>query len=256
MEKNAGIRTSLNSVIGQSWKKVVSENKKADLKNLLLKNPDLIRQLLENYKKRGAYGYDFILDHMGITIWDVLGSETALDNPLDLKRYIAVNSDNVFEIVIQITLQFKKLIEDNGLVNHLYDDKTKLRPERFPQLLYYAIADSYASVNNLDLSREINAGVGALDFKISSGLAKVNVELKYSSNPKLVEGYTKQLTTYNRSEGVSDQYSIYVILRINKNMDHKIKEIQEIIADHKKANIYAPSLVVIDATIKPSASLR
>ncbi|MET4138431.1 hypothetical protein [Pedobacter sp. UYP1] len=253
---NEKIRGSLNKLIGQSWRKIANENKKSTLKELLLKHPDLLRELLIKYKARSIKGYDFILDHLGITIFDVLGPETALDFPLDLKKFDKVTSENVLDILRKITQQYKKLIEDNGLVSHLYDGNLKLRPERFPQLLFYSIADSYCSANGLDLNREINAGSGALDFKISMGLAKVTLEIKYSSNPKLVEGFTKQLKTYNDSEGIDHKYSIYLVLRINPNMDHKLTEIQSIIAENRRLNTSSPELIVIDASIKPSASLR
>jgi len=159
---------------------------------MLLDNPKLLMEFLERYKNRTARGYDFLIDHLGVTIWDVLGPETAVDNPLDLTQYASKAKDQVLEIVTAIAEKFKKLTEHNGLVYNLYDEKGKLRPERFPQLLFYAIADSYAESNGLDLNREINAGSGALDFKLSHGAAKVNLEIKYTSNPKLVEGFTKQ----------------------------------------------------------------
>jgi hypothetical protein len=253
---NNKVRGSLNKLIGQTWRKIASENNKDKLKEIFIKHPELLKELLKRYKSRTTSGYNFIIDHLGITIFDVLGPETALDYPMDLKDYDEVTAKNVLEIFNKIIKQFKKLIEHNGLVNHLYDSNKRLRPERFPQLLFYAIADSYCIANKLDLNREINAGSGALDFKISHGLAKVNLEIKYSSNPKLVEGYKKQLTAYNAAEGLSDQHSIYLILRINDRMDNKIRDIQEIIKDRISSDIPTPQLFVVDADIKPSASKR
>jgi hypothetical protein len=253
---NESVRGSLNSIIGKSWKKVAIENKKNDLKELLIKHPELLKELLAKYKSRSSIAYNFAIDHLGITVFDIIGPEAALDFPLDLKKYTDITSLTIRNVVSEITTQFKNLIENNGLVNHLYDGANKLRPERFPQLLFYSIADSYCIANNLDLNREINGGSGALDFKISRGLAKVNLEIKYSSNPKLVEGFTKQLKVYNDAERIDDRNSVYLILRINDRMDHKIREIREIIAERAKLKVDSPELVVVNADIKPSASLR
>jgi hypothetical protein len=255
-EYNAGVRKSLNNMIGATWKRVVSDFKKSDLKDMLLKNPKLLLEFLERYKNRTARGYDFLLDHLGVTIWDVLGPETAVENPLDLKKYATDPADRVLEIVTEIAEKFKKLTEHNGLVYNLYDEKGKLRPERFPQLLFYAIADAYADANGLDLNREINAGSGALDFKLSYGSAKVNLEIKYTSNPKLVEGFTKQLPAYNMAEGVNPNHSIYLVLRVNDKQDHKLTEIRSIIAERKRQRYATPEMIVVNAIIKPSASKR
>ena len=82
-------------------------------------------------------------------------------------------------------------------------------PERASQLLFYGIAEVYCVANNLDLNRETNAGVGSLDFKLSKGFnAKVNVEIKYSTNTNLVKGFEKQLPTYNKAEKTNT--SVYI----------------------------------------------
>jgi len=250
------VRDSFNEYIGMSWKKLAKETTKEQFKDLMLENPEILRELIELYKNRTGRKYDFEIDHFGIMLWDILGLDFTNNNPLDLSNFATIKSDNILGIVETICIQYKNLIENNGLVNHLYDSNEKLRPERFPQLLFYAIADSYCKANNLDLNREINAGSGALDFKVSSGLAKVNLEIKYSSNPKLVEGYEKQLTTYNMAEGVDNKYSVYLILRVNDNNDHKIKTIRDIIIEREKKGIFSALLIVVDAIVKPSASKR
>ena len=252
---NKNVRGSLNSIIGQSWKNLHKENTKTSLKELLLKNPELLKELISNYKLRPSIPYDFEVDHMGVTLWDVVGAEITQEYPLVIKRK-SKNSDDVLDIVRLIATHYKKLIEHNGLVQHLYDEKKKLRPERFPQLLFYAIAESYCIANDLDLNREINAGSGALDFKISQGRARVNLEIKYSSNPKLEEGFTKQLATYNDAEGINAKHSIYLIIKVNENMDHKITNINNIISERKYLKYDSPEVILIDASIKPSASKR
>lgn len=253
---NADARSALNKLLGISWKQFVREYKKEDIKSMLLKNPDLIREFLKLYKDRKGRNYDFVVDHLGIMLWDILGPQFAEGNFLDLAKYKLKSADDILKVLKAICNQFKQLIEHNGLVEHIYDSKGKRRPERFPQLLFYAIASSYCDANNLDLKREINNGTGALDFGLSQGLAKVNLEVKYSSNGSLVEGYEKQLKTYNRADRVKDNHSIYLILRVGATGDAKIKKIREIKAECERKGEPCPELMVIDAIIKPSASKR
>lgn len=253
---NEGVREAISAIINKSWKQIAKEYSKRDLKRLLIENPDLLKELLAQYKNRPGNGYDFVLDHLGILLWDTVGRETARRNPLDLSKYQKVTEENVLEVVTSICDQYQKLIEHNALVDSLYDSNGDRRPERFAQLLFFAVADSYCQAHGLDLNREINAGSGALDFKVSHGLAKVNVEIKYSSNPKLVEGYEKQLPAYNKAEGVKDQHSLYLVLKVNKNQELKLKKISGIIDDRTRRGMPYPKFKVIDAIKKPSASKR
>lgn len=72
--------------------------------------------------------------------------------------------------------------------------KSKPRPESMSQMLFYMIASVYCKINNLDITPEAETGRGPVDFKVSSGFSdRVLVEVKLSSNPGLLHGYTTQL---------------------------------------------------------------
>ncbi len=222
--------------------------------NEIDKIAELITTLREKYKKKHGHDYDFDLDPLNINLWRKVGASAAAEHPVNLARYKRVTANSIFDVVKAICQQFQKLIEHNGLVEHLYDKNKKRRSERFPQLLFYAIAESYCSANRLDLNREINAGSGALDFKISSGKAKVNVEMKYSDNPKLIEGYTKQLAAYNAAEGVAVNHSIYLILKVGTRGNGKIETLSNLVNEKAKNGEQHASLIIVDAVLKPSAS--
>ena len=129
-----------------------------------------------------------------------------------------------------------------------------MKPERAPQLLFFGIADTYCVVNNLDLSREINAGIGSLDFKISKGYySKVNVEVKYSTNTHLVTGFTKQLPAYNKAEKTDT--SVYLIIQ-TKNSHRNIDQIIKISNDKRRNKERVPEIIVIDGRKQLSASRR
>lgn len=251
---NDGLRQKLNDLIGKSWKKAALEFKKQGLKNLLLDNPPLIKDLLANYRRRHVKSYDFQLDHLGLLLWDIVGEEAARRFPLDIPVTFPITAATLMTIAKHICDQYQQLIEYNGLVECLYDRNGDKRPERLPQLLFYAIADSYCKANNVDINREVNNGAGALDVKLSQGRVKVTIELKYSSNPKLIAGYNKQLVAYNNAEGVDPTYSIYLILRVNDNQEGKINNIRNIIKEKEQQGKKCPALYVINAIPKPSAS--
>jgi hypothetical protein len=154
-----------------------------------------------------------------------------------------------------ITTQFKRLVEINGLSDHLYSDSGKQRPEKFAQLLFYAVADSYCKANNLDLSAEPNAGRGPVDFKLSRGYnVRGTVELKLSSNSKALEGFLVQLPEYTLAEqSVFDCFMIVVVGKSRAKVDAIVDARNKLL----KARKMVPQLVVVnafDAYNTPSAS--
>jgi hypothetical protein len=106
------------------------------------------------------------------------------------------NADLV-AVVKKICEKFRWHIEQHGELLVLPDGTG--RPERCAQILFYAVADGYCAQNDLDLSREPNAGRGPVDFKISRGyVQRVVVELKLSSNPRGLDGLLAQLLPTRR----------------------------------------------------------
>ena len=106
----------------------------------------------------------------------------------------------------------------------------------------------------MNLSREPNAGSGALDFKITKGYkAVVTVEIKYSSNTNLIKGYTKQLPTYNKAE--SADTSIYLVLRTTKT-DNSIRQLNKVNKSATDKGERVPEVIIIDARPQKSASHR
>lgn len=157
----------------------------------------------------------------------------------------------------KIIEQFKRNIEVNNLKQHFYiQDGFQLKPrhERYAQHLFYAIADSYCEANDVDISREPNAGNGPVDFKMSKGYtARAVVEIKLSSNPSLIHGFEKQLPAYQESERTKSGF--YVVIKITKS-DRQIKALMKLAEGAEKDGKKHPEIFVIDAEIKPSASKR
>lgn len=255
--ENDDIRYRVNKQIGKTWKYATSSRvAKSQLKETLLANPEVLKDLIEQYKQKPKTSYDFVNDRSGQVIWAELSEKAVNDFPLNFAtlKLKPVTSENILQVTKTIYEQYAKLIESNGWFEFLYDNAGNLRNERFAQKLFYGIADQYCLANDLNLSREPNAGSGALDFKITKGYsAIVTVEIKYSSNTNLIKGYTIQLPTYNKAESANT--SIYLVLRTTKT-DNSIQQLQKInkIAMDKGERV--PEVIIIDARPQKSASHR
>ncbi|MFC1946717.1 hypothetical protein ACFLXY_02220 [Chloroflexota bacterium] len=250
---NQALRNRVNDLIGYTWKQAQKRHSKRELKSAILNNPELIEDLISLYSGKTDRKYDFDKDPAGELIWADIAEEFANNFPLQLITTPEVPL-NIETIVENICNQFKQLIENNGLNLLLYDDKRKPRHERFAQLLFYGIADSYCAANNLDINREPNAGNGPVDFKISSGyVRKINVEVKFTSNTSLVHGYETQLPLYNQAENTTK--SIYIVIR-NTQSETGLKNLYKLHEDNKKQGIDVPKIIVVDGRIKLSASKR
>ncbi len=170
--------------------------------------------------------------------------------------------------VRELIQQYRRAIEDNGGNRLLYrkDSSHKLladQPHRedVAQIIFYLISDIYCEKANILLSREPNAGRGPVDFSLGTGYdAKAIVEVKKSTNNDLLGGYSKQVTTYQKSERAA--HSFYVVLKVREAQQKKkgkktvsqLEKLEEIYQDYIRKKIPCPELVVIDAIVHPSAS--
>jgi len=247
--QNSELRRRVNKVIGSTWKQATRRVKKADLRAVLLRYPQLLRELIDKYGRKRARPYDFDRDPDGLFSWFEIGSKFATDYPI---RLVQPSADELVEVVRKICQRFGDLVENNGLAKMFYSQAKRLRHEQFAQLLFYAVADSYCAANNLMLTREPNAGRGAVDFKIGSGYSSaVTVEIKYTSNKRLLRGFTIQLPTYAKAEGTS--HSIYLVLRTTAS-DASIKALRKVQRTATKKGERVPDILVFDARLGPSAS--
>jgi hypothetical protein len=249
---NESLRSQINAIIGNTWKEAVAQNSKTKLKKVLLENPAVLADMIKQYREKPGKSYDFIQDLMGEAVWFEPATTAAAENPLDLKRYGGVTADNVTSIVNDICDKYAQLVESNGLWKLLYTDEGKTRHERVAQMLFFVAADSYCAANGLDLSPEVNRGAGPVDFKFSHGArAKVLVEIKLSSNTRLLHGFEKQLPTYAAAE--ESQHDVLLIVRTTSS-DASINEVLSAHAKQADARKRVPVVKIIDGRARRSAS--
>nr|WP_161578688.1 hypothetical protein [Stenotrophomonas rhizophila] len=94
-----------------------------------------------------------------------------------------------------------------------------------------------------------------VDFKMSNGAnVKVLAELKRSTNPKLVAGYTKQLEAYKGAEGTTQAF--YVVIDIRNLSSQKMSELSRTRSARLEAGLPASEICIVDGRPQRSASKR
>lgn len=251
---NDCLKRRLAQLIGLNWKDYQSFHK-PQIKEALFGNPAYLNDILERYSKFEGVSYDFVTDekekYLNFRLLDLVKKL-----PLDLLQYLQHDdSKSVYHITLAIIDQFKKLVEGNYMWR-IFNRKGRTPDETDWQYYLLTIANTYVKAANadVDVTRENNPGVGALDFKFSRGVnAKTIVEIKRSSHKDLLYGYVTQLPMYMEAE--SAEYGVFLIIRENSKYDSDI----QCVLDRKKqmeedCRVSLPAIIVVDATPKKSAS--
>lgn len=169
---NEEVRRRVNEAIVSTWSKAVRIPKER-LRAFLLRNPDVLRSLLEAYADKPAIRYDFERDPAGQVVWHFESRRATRDNPLRLALSSAPTPEEVLQVILTICNKFNDLVENNKLSSLLYANG-KPKHEEAAQLVFYGVADSYCEANNLDLTREPNAGRGPVDLIFVDGKPKAS----------------------------------------------------------------------------------
>ncbi|MEO8332909.1 MAG: hypothetical protein ABI479_10795 [Gallionella sp.] len=251
--RNEELRNKINKHIASIWFKK-SKRDKSRLKSQALTNKEAFETLLKAIKSAPAQPYDIGSDPEGVITWATKGEQFAEKFPLKLRNKSANDLDGVFVIVKEIVVQFRHLIENNGLNKELYQSDKTPRHESTSQRLFFAISYAYCRANNIDVSPEIDTGSGKIDFKFSSGFdARVLVEIKLSTNSKIPSGYQTQLEVYKAAE--ETMKAIYLVIDVGK-MGSKEKILVKMRSEAQKRNKPLSDLEFVDGTLKPTASKR
>lgn len=260
INKNKRVREDVNNIAEKALKRAVSPTqlekmRKADLKRILLNNQNLFKELINEYKQEFKEGYDFERDPQGELIWYFEGRECTSANELKLDLPDNPTVNDIFNLIQKICDQFAFLVEKKSLYELLYDSDGSKKKERAAQLLFLGIAHPYCKYNQLDISPEVDTGRGLVDFKFSYGIdKKILVEVKLSTNKRLVHGYEKQLNEYLNAEDTEN--GIYLVIDVDSSYDtsQNIKNLEDRVDDLQKNFPDAPILKVVDGTKKEPAS--
>lgn len=163
---NAEVRAAWNKIIALAGKQKRQVSKR-EIREILLANPKNLKDLIEVYRNAARSSYDFEKDPDGLFSWDLIGRTAAETTPLRIEIKAPATVHELRTIVNSIVAQFKKNVEENRLYEVLYKENGVPRREVFAQRLFYAIADAYCAANNIDLSREPDAGNGPVDSSLA-----------------------------------------------------------------------------------------
>ena len=249
-EQNAELREQLNHLVGSAWREVTVAEQKERLHRTFLERPDILREILRAYLDEAANPYNFDEDRSGEVIWYRTSKRLPEAAPLALELSEAPTLDEVELVVVAICNHFKHLVEHNQLARLLYDDRGQQKHESAAQLLFFGIASSYCSANDLDLAPESDAGRGPVDFKMSRGFAgKVLVEVKLTSNKQLAHGFERQLPIYQEAEHA--QRGVYLVIDNGGASQGRLESFRARVRDAKAP---APRVIWVDGSWRQSAS--
>ncbi|MCU7933229.1 MAG: hypothetical protein KZQ90_20745 [Candidatus Thiodiazotropha sp. (ex Codakia rugifera)] len=254
--ENEALRDCVNNHVGEIWASM-SRKEKQRLKESALRNKEAFEATLEMLHQAKGDPYDIQSDLGGEVFWGALVKEVAAKYPKDLSSYkdAKLDLESVHAIVGQIINQFQFLVENRDLWRELWDEKLeKHRKEKAAQRLFFAVADSYCKSNDLDLTPEAETGNGPVDFKVSAGFSsRVIVEIKLSSNPKVLHGYEKQLEIYRGAEQTDAAY--FLVIDVGK-MGEKEDNLIHIKNQQVRDGYSASEIVFVNALPRESASKR
>lgn len=247
---NEELRIYLNSVIEGSFKKITIQEQKGHIRKAIIDDPMFLKEVLAAYKSAPLEYYDFSDDPTGETVWYQAAKTIANIYPLNLNLTNTPSLDEVYALVEVICEHFKILVEDNQLCKLLYDKNGKRKHESAAQLLFFGVANSYCTANNIDITPESDAGRGPVDFKFSGGAHnKVLVEVKLTSNPNLAKGYKNQLPIYLKAE--KSLKGIYLVIH---NMEISEQRWQNFINLTNQSGLQNLKMIDVNAIPKDSAS--
>ena len=251
VHKNDELRNRVNTQIGKIWQKKTLKDKH-ELKQWALSGKGQFETFLEMLRAVEAKHYDFDGDPCGEIFWRKLAASLAAIEPLTLSNPQSWDLSSISDVVSNIIKQFKFLVEDRRYSEELYEPDGSPRPEKSAQRLFFAVAYSYCKANNLDLTPEADTGNGPVDFKVSNGfVGRVLVELKLSTNGKLVNGYTRQLEAYKKAE--ETRKGFYLVVDVG-HMGEKDKALLETKNEAAARGDEVSTIIFVNGIRKPSAS--
>jgi hypothetical protein len=249
--KNSELRGRVNKLIGRIWEVTVRKKNKNQIRQDIYSSKAAFEAILEAIRTVPKVAYDTVSDPDGHMAWMRVHATVAAKYPLSLVLGNKPTISEVHAVVTKIIEHYRDLVENKGLWKEFWSG-TKRRGEKSAQRIFFAVADSYCKANNLDVTPEADSGAGPVDFKVSSSYKnRVLVELKLSSNSKVVDGYEKQLLAYKKAE--STTRASYLVADVG-GMGNKDKRLVKAKNDTVKRGEPASVLEFVNGKRRKSAS--
>jgi len=153
-------------------------------------------------------------------------------------------------------VEFKQEVENTALWRTLWDDHLSVhRIEKVVQAVAGSLWTAHCKANGVDISREVDAGRGPVDFKFSAGWqARALLEVKLIESSRLFTGASRQLPQYLASEQI--ECGVYVCLAFTDRdlTPERLKIVDDTLASLSEKKGKKLTSVIVDARPKKSAS--
>ena len=237
--ENDAIRAEINDLVGDTWSRMRSAEKKQYLRNWIFMNPEKAGRIIESYKTSTVSEYDPLLD------LDYLVGY--LQNTFDAN---SDGDDDSFSAAMEIVDNYQEWVEYHRGAAVIQEANSRSK-EKTVQRTMHAVALVFCKKFNWDISPETDSGRGPEDFKVSRGCDKTVVEIKLTSNPDCVHGLEVQIEEYAKAE--STDKKIFVLVNTGHN-ENRADAVMRKHAEMTTAGLNPARVVVIDAKIKNAAS--
>lgn len=244
VSQNTILRAEMNSEIALEWRKYSTFERKSYLRRKVFNDPNACKRVIEGYK---AEDLDAFNPHDNLQYF--LTKLTQQIENWNINWRISKSASNSFKGAMDILDFFKQWIEYNKGWEIIQGAPSGNR-EKIVQRVIHLAGLSYIKANNLDMSCEPDEGRGPVDFKISLGQDITVIEVKLTSNNQYLHGYEVQVAEYGKAERTDSL--IYVLIDLGN--PGKVKKVQDLHDRKYDEGVNPPSLIVIDATQKESAS--
>ncbi|MCP3032376.1 hypothetical protein LF817_13605 [Halobacillus sp. A1] len=246
--------TNENEILRNDFNfEIKSQINKQDIIELATQRTDLVDRFIEYVERQGSNAYDLELDKKLVYRWYEFSKGIAQKESVQLPT--PEDEEGLKSFVSKLIEAFNNYIVNNGGYKLLWNEKPRVpRKEEASQLLLYGMVKEHCRLNNVDLTRESDAGRGPVDFKFSNGYKpRVLIEVKRANSSKLEHGLESQLPQYLASEDVKVGYYVVIVqkdeeLSKARNLKDEAVSLTEKLG--KEIQVF-----IIDATDqKPSAS--
>ena len=237
--ENDAIRAEINDLVGDTWSKMRSAEKKQYLRNWIFMNPERASRIIESYKASTVAQYNPLsdLDYLVGYLQNTFNANSDKD-------------DDSFKAALEIIDNYQEWVEyHRGAV--VIQEAPSRSKEKTVQRTIHAIALIFCKKFNWDISPETDSGRGPEDFKVSRGCDKTIIEVKLTSNQDCVHGLEVQIEEYAKAE--STDKKIFVLVNTGQN-ENRIEAVMKKHNEMVAADLNPAKVVVIDTKVKNAAS--
>lgn len=227
---------------------------KEKIAEIAIEHYDLVKEYIDIVERREACTFGELMKRTLRYAWYDLSKEI-----VTLNKFVFGDVDNdtsFFDKIFGFTQYYKDFVELRSGYKFLWNEsKTSPRSEEDVQILFKGILDEHCRANNIDFTREVNQGMGPVDFRFSSGYTnRVLLEAKLAKNSKFWNGLKKQLPKYMKID--SCKLGIFLVIAFTDKDIKRVNDIQDIARETEEYYNITIKTVVVDARIdnKESAS--